>query len=175
MSTDRLAKHPGRPWDTKLGIDPPPHIITHYQANTTVDLTDLLLAHFATMRDVVSDAVTTHLHTSPGVVIEGSALWPGMDVTPALPVFSRWLVVDDDHLWRRMQTQSHYSQQPRRIQALIEAFHDRSISYQQRLVHELHTCGLEHSGVHLSGIETTEQIADRLSAELTQAYCGAGA
>lgn len=127
------------------------------------------------MRDVVSDAVTTHLHMSPGVVIEGSALWPGTNVTPALPVLSRWLVIDDDHLWRRMRAESQYSQQPRRVQVLIEAFRDRSISYQQRLVYELRACGLEQGGVYHNGIETTEQIADRLSAEFTQAYSGAGA
>jgi len=175
VSTDRLAKHPGRPWGHQPGIDPPSHVVAHYRANTTVDLTDLLLAHFATMRDVVSDAVTTHLQTSPGVVIEGSALWPGMDITPALPVVSRWLVIDDDHLWRRMRAESYYSRQPRRIQDLIEAFRDRSIGYQQRLVLELRACGLKQSGVYLSGIETTEHIADQLSAELTQAYSGAGA
>jgi len=72
-----------------------------------------------------------------------------------------------------MRVDSQYSQQPRRIQVLIEAFRDRSISYQQRLVHELRACGLEHDGVYLNGIETTEHLADRLSAGLTQAPSGA--
>lgn len=47
ISTDRLAKHPGRPWGRQPGIDPPPHVVSHYTANTAGDLTELLLATFA--------------------------------------------------------------------------------------------------------------------------------
>jgi len=142
--------------------------VSYYESHTPSDLTSLLLAHLASMRDVVSDAVITSLRSSPGVVVEGSALWPGVNIAPAAPAFSRWLVIDPDHLWQRMQAESQYSQQPRKAQVRIEAFRDRSITYQERMVQALHASGLEHSAVYLTGIESTRDIADLLVSDLTR-------
>jgi hypothetical protein len=141
--------------------------VSYYEAHTPSDLTSLLLAHFASIRDVVSDAVITSLRSSPGVVVEGSALWPGVNIAPATPALSRWLVIDPDHLWQRMQAESQYSLQHRKAQVRIEAFRDRSITYQERMVQAIHASGVEHNAVCLSGIESTRDLADLLMRDPT--------
>ncbi len=168
VPTDRLAKHPGRPWGALPGVDPPAHVVSHYESHTPSDLTDLLLTHFASMRDVVTDAVLTSLRSSPGVVIEGSALWAGVNIAPGIPAFSRWLIIDPDQLWQRLQAESQYSKQPSPAQVRIEAFRDRSIAYQERLVNALHASGLEHSAICLTGIESTRDIADLFISDFTR-------
>jgi hypothetical protein len=120
------------------------------------------------MRDVVSGAVLTSLRSSPGVVVEGSALWPGVDIARGIPAFSRWLVIDADQLWQRLQEESQYSDQPRPAQVRIEAFRDRSIAYQEEMVNALHASGLEHSAICLTGIESTRDIADLLVSDFTR-------
>jgi predicted kinase len=45
-STDRLAKHPGRPWPTP-GQDTPAHVVRHHQSLTVHQLPTSVLDHYA--------------------------------------------------------------------------------------------------------------------------------
>ncbi len=67
-----------------------------------------------------------------------------------------------------MQAESQYSQQSRKAQVRKEAFRDRSIAFQERMVNALHASGLEHSAICLTGIESTRDIADLLLSNFTR-------
>ncbi|WP_350277671.1 hypothetical protein [Kribbella sp. HUAS MG21] len=44
VSTDKLGRHPGRPW-AKPGREVPAHVAEHYRSHGSAELVDALLEH----------------------------------------------------------------------------------------------------------------------------------
>lgn len=71
VSTDRLARHPGRPWTTDR-----PQVHEHYARLSIEQLTDQQLAHYQRMWPLVEELVRDALAPGRGGrVLEGSGVW----------------------------------------------------------------------------------------------------
>lgn len=56
QSTDRMARHPGRPW-LPPGLPLPPHVRAHYQDNEVEALIDSVLAHYASLEALIGQTI----------------------------------------------------------------------------------------------------------------------
>ncbi|WP_202872553.1 hypothetical protein [Kribbella soli] len=58
LSTDKLGRHPGRPWATP-NHEVPAHVVEHYRSFTGEQLVDALLAHYERMWPRIEELVTS--------------------------------------------------------------------------------------------------------------------
>ncbi|MFF7983203.1 hypothetical protein ACFZDK_29490 [Streptomyces sp. NPDC007901] len=118
LSTDGLARHPGRPWPTP-DWQVPPHVDEHYRSLTV-------------------DELTTHARAEPdtaGLVLEGSALWPASGVRLAVPhTAAVWLTADEGVLTARMHASCHYDRLPARDRLPVDRFLARTLRYRTMLL-----------------------------------------
>ncbi|GAA1579576.1 MULTISPECIES: AAA family ATPase [Kribbella] len=148
VSTDRLGRHPGRPWG-----DVPAQVVEHYRSLTAEALVDALLAHYERMWPRIEELVTAHATDGPGLVLEGSGVWPeyvrrlGTPYTAAV-----WLTASEQLLTDRIHRASDYVALPADRRRLVDKFLARSTLYQSRM---------ELDGLaHLSSPASPPQILD---------------
>jgi 2-phosphoglycerate kinase len=156
-STDGLARHPGRPWRTPEW-EVPPHVAEHYATLDVDELTGSVLDHYAGLwpriEDLIADRATGD---GPGLVLEGSALWPTPVAALTVPhTRAVWLTTDATVLGDRIRTSARYEDGTDQERHLVDKFLARTRRYQHLMLGELH--GLPH-------IDTT----DRSLAEVTDA------
>jgi 2-phosphoglycerate kinase len=157
VSTDRLARHPGRPWTTDR-----PHVHEHYAALTVAELTAAQVAHYERMWPLVEELVRDALAPGrAGLVLEGSGVWP--ERVPELPlhrVAAVWLTVDDQTLRDRVYRTSRADGRAPAERLAIEKFLGRTLGYQNRLIPDVDRLGLTRVAVD-HGTEVGE-VVDRL-------------
>jgi hypothetical protein len=110
ISTDYLARHPGRPW--RNNAEPvPPHVIEHYSALPVAELFADVLRHYQRLWPEIQNLITAHStdFTLPPILIEGSALWPEL-VAPVLSEYARaiWLTAGDQLFQKRIYAESRF-------------------------------------------------------------------
>jgi hypothetical protein len=74
VSTDSLARHPGRPWQGA-----PPSAIDYFLDHTVEGLVTGVIRHYEGLAPQIVALMSTHLtdQSAPGLIVEGSAIWPG--------------------------------------------------------------------------------------------------
>ena len=117
LSTDSLARHPGRPWKP-APEKVPDHVAEHYLSLSVDELLEDVLRHYRVIVwPKAEEIVASHSHdtSGAGVVLEGSALWPEFVTDLSLDrVAALWLTASDDVLRRRIHAGSMYdSKSPR--------------------------------------------------------------
>lgn len=123
MSTDKLARHPGRPWPS-----PPPHIEDYYKALSDGTIYRLLLDHHGNMWPVIQRLLRDHREQDTPLVLEGSALRPEYLATLGSNESCMvYLYSDSDFLRERMYHQSRYHELDRGHQRIVDKFVDRSL------------------------------------------------
>jgi len=82
VSTDSLARHPGRPWKTRLKTVPE-DVAEHYLSLSVDELLADVLRHYRSMWHGIEAMVTLHATdiSTDRLILEGSALWPGSVAT----------------------------------------------------------------------------------------------
>ena len=137
ISTDSLARHPGRPWKPKPE-KVPDHVEEHYLSLSVDELLEDVLRHYRVIVwPKAEEIVTSHLsHTSgAGLVLEGSALWPefvtdlNFDRVAAL-----WLTASDDVLRQRIHAGSMYGSKSPRERAMVDKFLERTLAYDSLMI-----------------------------------------
>ncbi|GAA3586053.1 hypothetical protein GCM10022222_83330 [Amycolatopsis ultiminotia] len=129
QSTDHLARHPGRPWRTP-DREVPPHVVEHYATLTVDELLDSVHAHYARLWPRIEELITTH----PGLVLEGSALWPVPVSALDLPdVAAVWLTADEAVLRARIHGAAGYAELLAHERFLVDQFLARTVRFQERL------------------------------------------
>ena len=137
VSTDSLARHPGRPWKSapdKVPDDVAEHylclsvdeliadVIHHYRVNVWPKVESIIASH--------SDNTSTN-----GVVLEGSALWPefasNLDFDKIGAV---WLTTSDEVFRQRIRAESRYCSKSARERRMIDKFLERTIAYNALMV-----------------------------------------
>ena len=86
-STDKLARHPGRPWPTS-GREVPAHVDQHYRSHDIDELIASVLDHYKRLWPGTEALITRRAAADPpckGLVLEGSALWPTWMATLTAP------------------------------------------------------------------------------------------
>ena len=165
LSTDQLARHPGRPW--RHGDAVPPHVVEHYSTLAPEALIASVMQHYEGMWPMVRELVVRRAADTQatgtqatGLVLEGSALLP--DRVAELgreDVAAFWLTADEALLAARMRTESRYDEADANGRALIDAFLERTRRYQRLTNEAVLRLGLPQLEVHPG--EPIEAIADR--------------
>lgn len=159
-STDKLARHPGRPW-TIDGVPISQHVSDHY-STLTVDalMADVLRHYRENVLPQVESLVRARIRDSSGrgLLLEGSALWPPF-IRPLLSerVVAVWLTARDETLRRRICLESRYAQRSPRERILIDKFIERTLAFNLGVERTIKDQRL--LAVRVRGDETAEALA----------------
>lgn len=161
LSTDRLARHPGRPWPVG-DVPVPPHVVEHYSTLDADALVASVMQHYERMWPLVRDLVERRASDpdAAGLVLEGSAVLPE-HAAQLLGghVAALWLRADERLIRSRMYRESGYERADAAGRALIDAFLERARRYQRRMLDEVARLGL--ASLEARSGESVTQIVDR--------------
>ena len=144
-STDKLARHPGRPW-TPDERPLPPHVVEHYASFTIEELFERVVNHYRNMWPDIEALVTRHSmdDSIDRLILEGSAIWPDMVVTLKLPnVAAVWLQPGEELLRTRIYKASRFAERAESRQEMITKFLGRECLYNQRMIEAVKRFGLK--------------------------------
>jgi hypothetical protein len=144
ISTDSLARHPGRPWPTPTWVVPD-HVGEHYRTLTPDALIDSVLAHYGRMWPMVRGMIETRAGDphAGSLVLEGSALWPELVAELDLPaVRAVWLTADDALFTARIRRESRFDDADAARRQLIESFAARTRLYDAMMLAHVRRLGL---------------------------------
>ena len=132
LSTDELARHPGRPWRDD-GTQLPADVAGHYQSLSTTEQLDAVLLHYAqNVWPIVDAIVRSHLNNAfdPSLILEGSAVLPELVGAAQLERTSAlFLTAPDDVIRQRISDSSGHAHRPPAERNLIDAFARRSLAF----------------------------------------------
>ncbi|MFJ4937244.1 hypothetical protein ACIP8U_25785 [Streptomyces pseudovenezuelae] len=161
-STDLLARHPGRPWRTPER-EVPPHVAEHYATLGVDELIDSVLAHYERLWPRIEELVAAHA-TGPGLVLEGSALWPERVAALDAPhTAAVWLTAGEDVVRARIRAGGRYDEASERERALMDKFLARSVRYQELMVEAVDRLGLPR--VDVGNGRSVSDVADAVLAQ----------
>ena len=165
-STDKMARHPGRPWPTPTWVVPE-HVAEHYRTLTPDALLADVLAHYGRMWPMVRELIETRAAdaSAPTLVLEGSALWPEFVADLDSPgVRAVWLSADNASLDARIRRESRYETADAAGRQLIESFAARTRLYNETMLTHVRRLGLPL--VEVTAAMAPEEIADAVLAAL---------
>lgn len=164
VSTDGLARHPGRPWPTpEWGV--PAHVDAHYRSLTVDELIASVLEHYQRLWPRIQDLVTTHAaaQSGGGLVMEGSALWPDNVAELTVPhTVAVWITAGEATLSARMRAASGYGQMAEGDRFVVDKFVARTLRYQALMLDAVNRLGLDH--LNTGGNRSVDEIADAVLA-----------
>ena len=137
LSTDSLARHPGRPWKT-APEKVPDDVADHYLNLSVDDLIADVLHHYKTnVWPKVESIIASHAKnpSSTGIVLEGSAIWPEFATSLDFNnVAALWLTTSDETFRHRIHTNSSYNTKTTREKKMVDKFLARTLAYNTRMV-----------------------------------------
>lgn len=145
-STDKLARHPGRPWVGANGKVIPEYVAEHY-GELSVDALFLdVLSHYE--KNVLPQVeAIVHSHTADlsteCLILEGSALWPGFvaNLVGENAVKALWLTASDQLFRNRIFSESNFYNVCEDEKHLIQKFLDRTLFYNKHMREEVERLG----------------------------------
>jgi 2-phosphoglycerate kinase len=143
-STDRLARHPGRPW-VPAPYELPPHVRDHYRGLSVEELLAAVVGHYARVWPLAEALIRRHAEDpiAERLVLEGSALWPPAVAALRIPTVSAvWLTAGPDLFEARILSGSGYGAAPPEDRLLIEKFLARTIAFDRAMTREAARLGL---------------------------------
>lgn len=144
LSTDSLARHPGRPW-RQTPENVPANVAQHYLNLSVDELVEDVLRHYRLNVWPKVETIIASYSNDPyatGIVLEGSALWPefatslDLEKTAAL-----WLIASDDIFRQRIYAESLYSSKSPAERIIIDKFLERTLAYNARMVEAVNQHG----------------------------------
>lgn len=137
LSTDGLARHPGRPWRTP-GREVPAHVAEHYGSMTAAELVTSVLDHYERLWPRIEELITARAAedgASEGLVLEGSALWPAWVARLMAPRIAAVCLTADDAVVRaRVHAAGHYGEATDNERYLMDKFLARTVRYQELML-----------------------------------------
>ena len=166
VSTDSLARHPGRPWKP-APEKVPDEVAKHYLCLSVGELIEDVLRHYrVNVWPKVEEIISSHsTHTSTtGLVLEGSALWP--DLVASLDfdrIAALWLTDSEESFRQRIHGGSLYSLKSPGERMMIDKFLERTLAYNACMVDAVNQHGFILVDVLQSNvIELTERCLSTL-------------
>jgi 2-phosphoglycerate kinase len=144
ISTDSLARHPGRPWRTKPE-SVPLHVAEHYLSLSADALIKDVLCHYRNMWPNVESIITAHAthHSTEQLILEGSALWPEFVATLNLDnVAAIWLTASNDFFQARIYKASQFEKATVQGKVMIQKFLERTHLYNEQMMDAIKRLGL---------------------------------
>jgi 2-phosphoglycerate kinase len=160
ISTDRLARHPGRPWQTKPETVPV-HVAEHYLSLSIDELFADVLRHYRSMWPTIESIVTTHAtdYSTDRLIMEGSALWPESVATLTLPnVAALWLTASNNLLQERIYNASQFGAATAREKMMIQKFLERTYRYNEHMIEAVNRLGLV--SINVEAIASLDELSD---------------
>ncbi|MXZ02843.1 MAG: AAA family ATPase [Chloroflexi bacterium] len=137
VSTDSLARHPGRPWRSAPD-KVPDDVAEHYLCLSVEELIEDVIRHYrVNVWPKVEAIIASHSDNTSmnGVVLEGSALWPEFATSLDFDkIGAVWLTASDELFRQRIHTNSQYISKSIREQTTIDKFLERTIAYNALMV-----------------------------------------
>jgi 2-phosphoglycerate kinase len=170
-STDKLARHPGRPWADGSELVPG-NVARHYLSLNVEELvTDVLRHYHDNVWPVVETLINTHAADASmgGLVLEGSALWPAQWAARTAKndnVSIIWLTADDSLIKNRILENSRHALRSAKEKVPIEKFIQRTLLYNEQMMGLITQYGFPYFSVesNLSVDELTDRCIDLLTA-----------
>ncbi|QKZ17311.1 AAA family ATPase [Streptomyces chartreusis] len=174
LTTDGLARHPGRPWSTPEW-EVPAHVAEHYRSLTVDELITSVLGHYDRLWPRIEKLITTHAaedRCRTGLVLEGSALWPVRVARLQIPrTAAVWLTTDDSVVRARVHTAGSYEAATNAEQVLMDKFLARTERYQTLMIDAIARLGLDR--IEAGGGQSPSELADTvLTVAATQTAVG---
>ncbi len=154
-STDKLARHPGKPWIQANKKTIPEHVAEHYRTLSTEALFLGVLSHYEkNVFPQVEDIVCSQEH----LIIEGSALYPGLvkNLVNENSVKAIWLTASDELFQSRIYSESNFDRVSEDEKYLIQKFINRTLLYNKRMMESV-----EHLGfisIDVESITNAEEL-----------------
>jgi hypothetical protein len=160
VSTDTLARHPGRPWREPPDA-PPAHVIDHYLTLSADALLASVLAHYEAMWPRIEGLAHPEWGPAlPGLVIEGSAVLPAKLAGRREPgLRAVWILAPRDVLEARIRRESGYQARGPEQRRLIDSFLERAIRFDALVRADVERLGLPH--LHSSRDADGELLAEQ--------------
>lgn len=137
VSTDSLARHPGRPWKP-APEKVPDEVAKHYLCLSVGELVEDVLRHYrVNVWPKVETIIASHSTdtSTSGLVLEGSALWPELVASLDFDrIAAVWLSASEDVFRQRIYFGSLYSTKSPRERMMIDKFLERTLAYNARMV-----------------------------------------
>lgn len=161
LSTDKLARHPGRPWSSG-GWVPPPHVAPYYLALSADELMEDVLRHYRSLRPRILEAISARARggTLGPLVMEGSALLPEIASSP-MPgrVSAVWLTAGGDFLRRRILAAGGFDTAASGTRAAVLKFAERAAAFDALVRDEVSRLGLP--SIDVRSVSTAEELLGR--------------
>jgi 2-phosphoglycerate kinase len=163
QSTDKLARHPGRPWQPR-SREIPKHVADHYQLLSVDELIEDVLYHYRNnVWPLIEDIVTFHAtnQSSAHMIVEGSALLPELVIKLNFNnISSIWLTASNEFLKQRIYTESQYQTKSPDERILIEKFWKRNCLYNDLIIDNVNRLGLV--SLNIEAVSNTEELIQLL-------------
>lgn len=159
VSTDSLARHPGRPWATSSGPFPG-HLRTHYLSLSVDELTTEQLRHYERLwpRILATAAARAADTGARQLVLEGSGVLPqraaALKSTAAV-----WLTASADVLRDRIYSASRFDELAPEEKAIVEKFLGRTKRYDQIILSAVTSLGL--TSIDTSTAPSTAELMEQ--------------
>ncbi|MGL5942844.1 MAG: AAA family ATPase [Waterburya sp.] len=163
-STDKLARHPGRPWVSTNDKTIPEHVAEHYRTLSVNALLSDVLSHYKNnVLHQVETIVDSHVSdlSTECLILEGSALLPGFvaNLVNKNGVKAIWLTASDELLRNRILSESNFERVGIDQQYLIQKFLARTLLYNQRLRQEVEQ--LEFKYIDVDYVSIPDELAEK--------------
>ena len=137
LSTDQLARHPGRPWRND-GEVLPADVVAYYTQPDASRILATVLAHYSkNVGPIVNAIINSRVKNDydRGLVLEGSAILPEQFATNLPPeVLSCWLTAPEEMIEQRIKTNAAYEHRSDHERRYIDAFVVRSLDFDRLMV-----------------------------------------
>ncbi|MFD7746566.1 (d)CMP kinase [Streptomyces sp. NPDC059698] len=165
LSTDMLARHPGRPWRTPER-EVPAHVAEHYGSLDVNELITSVFDHYDRLWPRIEKLITARAaedRGSTGLVLEGSALWPVRVARLQVPhTAAVWLTADDSVVRARVRAAGCYEAATGEERALMDRFLARTERYQALMIEAVDRLGLTR--IDAGDGRSAEELADTVLA-----------
>lgn len=157
ISTDKLARHPGRPWPEPV----PDHVAEHYLSLSVRELIEDVLYHYKVNVWPQVEAIGTATATDTSkeqIIVEGSALWPEFVATLEVANLAAiWLTASDAVFEQRIRAASQYWTKPQRERRMVDKFLERSLLYNAQMMDAIRQHGLVSVDVNAASVDELAQ------------------
>jgi 2-phosphoglycerate kinase len=161
-STDKLARHPGRPWQAHPK-QVPNHVADHYLLLSADELiTDVCHHYRENVWPLIEDIVTFHATdvSSESLLVEGSALLPELVNTLNFEnIVTIWLTASNNFLKQRIYTASDYESKSSIEKVMIDKFLERNNLFNERIISTVNQ--LELINVDVENTSSVDELIDK--------------
>ncbi len=150
-STDKLARHPGKPWIQANKKIIPEHVVEHYKNLSTEALFSDVISHY---EKNVLPQVENIVGSEEYIILEGSALYPGLvkNLVNEKGVKAMWLTASEQLFRNRIYQESNFDNVGEDEKYLIEKFLQRTLLYNQRMIETVENLGFIYIDVESDSV-----------------------